>query len=86
MLQFLSKMKKYKPTKEESKALKRISDMHKVWEKMHPFEMEMAKKAVELALPKSTRDFLAKKAHTKENIKAVKNFFDQVDNLSSKSE
>jgi hypothetical protein len=81
LLQFLVKMKKYKPTKEESKALKRLEDMTKVWEKMHPFEMAMAKKTVELALPKSTRKILKNKANSKENIKAVKKFFDQVDSL-----
>lgn len=77
-------MKEYKPTKEESQALKRLGAMQKVWEKMHPFEMAMAKKAVELALPKSTRRILEKKANSKENIKAVKKFFDQVDNMKKK--
>lgn len=75
-------MKAYKPTKEEAKALKRLEDMSKVWEKMHPFEMAMAKKTMELALPKSTRRILEKKAFSEKNIKAVKKFFDQVDSLS----
>ena len=77
-------MKKYKPTKKESEALKKFKSWIPDWKKLHPElkeQFEISEETVKRAVGKAFWDMSKKRIESKPYVQAVAKFVREVENL-----